>query len=305
MKDKIISQTKSFLQELRNSFTSPALKSVLKIDFISLIIAALLIAVFLFSVSGIANSISNGMTSDQLGAAMLDAEPEELEHLLFQLKSLFLFLVILAPVMLAAISTIYGYSRQLIISKLKHTLASTKMTVKDFVKKKYIFRWLWLILLLTVIFAIIITLYLFVKYGVLLIFVMFMQDEYFWNQIATVMNTFLGVYLLFTIFTIEHELVKSNKTWGSISQGFITIFLNFKKVSLTVLTSIIILSLTNFIIIAPVTIYIGQMWAIICQAILAVLFISWSRVYLWQVLNKHEAHKHKETTLPKHHKEQE
>lgn len=289
MKNKIISSMKDFTKRLTDSFKSNSLKQVLKIDFLSLILIIVLLGSFLLTVNYLTSTISQGMDGDELGASMLDASQDELNSLLFKVRALVLFFFILGPIILLILALIYGYSRHKVVEHLDHH--KSKLSIKDFFKKKWIWSWLGLIILLTIIFSLIIFIFMVIKYALVLVYVFFLpQEQLLWEQIVYVFNFIFGVCILFLIFLIEHSLVKTHKAWKSISEGFSIFFDNFKKTTLAVLSSVIILTLFHFIIIYPVSRFLGNIWIIILQLIIAVLFLSWSRVYLLEIL-KEKKHK--------------
>ncbi|MAG60861.1 hypothetical protein CL619_03685 [archaeon] len=302
MKDKIKTRLNTFVEDIHSSFKNPKLKHVLKVDIACLIIASLLIVGFFLTVNFLSMNISQGMTGDELSADMLESSPEELEGLLLKIKFLVLFLVILGPIILIALALTYGYSRHLLIHKLQEHSSHKSLTVKDFIKKKWVWGWLWLILLLTIIFSIIIFIYLVIKYGLVLLYVMLLpKEQLLWEQITIFLNIIVGVYLLFTLFIIEQELVKTHRAWKSISSGFSTIQKNFKRTTYAVFISFIILAIVHFVIIYPASQFLGQWWILFIQLILAVLFLSWSRIYFLQILGRRVDHKEHKKTV-QHHK---
>lgn len=302
MKDKIIAKVNHFIEDMHTSFKDPSLTKIFKIDFITLFIAVIFIAGFLLTVNFLSTDISQGMTSEELSAGLLDSSPEELNDVLIKIKVLVLFLVIVGPIILLAISLIYGYSRHKLIDKLQDHKSKKSLSIKDFIKKKWIWSWLWLIILLSIIFTLSTFIYLFLKYGLVFIYVIFWpQKQMLWEQITYFLNFIYFIYLLFTLFIIEQTLVKTHKTWESISVGFSSIFKNFGKTSLSVITSGIILTLIHFIIIYPASLFLGHYWILFIQLIIAVLFLSWSRIYFLQIIGERKNKHHKEQ---KHKKEE-
>lgn len=286
MNKMIQTKVRAWFKELKASWKREEFLSVLKVDITSVALAVAIVALYFFVINIISISITGGLTGEQLSASMLHASAPELEQMLTKVRVLVFFMAIVGILILLLTSLIYGYSRHKVIEALNHSHKHQQSTIsiKEFFKQKLYLKWLWMTIIMSVIATILYVIYIFLRYALVMIYVMFLpQEQFLWEQIAVILNVFVALLLLHVLFNIEAQLVQSKKSWSSISAGFSRSMKQYKEALAKSVTVVLMYILANFIILYPLsrmiyspTVFIG------IQLVIVVLFFSWARVYFHQ-----------------------